>query len=112
MESQSVSLTLWVIYPRSLINLCGADTRRFKHFGRVQFDGFQCGVWICWWSAALLDWLTTGQKLHDFTLEDLVFSNATEVHQIRHNCTVVKKARWNFGDLLRKRSAEGTLLFI
>ena len=96
--------------PRSLIDLFGADTRRFKSFGRVQFNGYQCGVWICWWSAALLDWLTTGQKLHDFTLEGLVFSNTTVVQQIRHNCDV-KKARRNFDDLLRKRSAEGTLLF-
>ena len=97
--------------PRSLTDLFGADTRRFKCFGRVQFDGFQCGVWICWWSAALLDWLTAGRKLHDFTLEGLVFSDATVVEQIRHNCAIVRDARRNFDDLLRKRSAEGTLLF-
>ena len=49
----------------------GANEHGIQHFGRVQFDGYQCGFWICWWVATLLDWLSSGQFLN-FSLDHLV----------------------------------------
>ena len=49
----------------------GAEKLVFQQFGKVQFDDYQCGVWVCWWAATLLDWLTPGKFLN-FSLDDLV----------------------------------------
>ena len=76
----------------------------------VQFDDYQCGVWVCWWAATLLDWLASGQFLN-LSLDGLVFTNATTGAQIQRNAAVVQEAREHYEKRLSDASAKGTLVY-
>ena len=88
----------------------GAEELVFQQFGKVQFDDYQCGVWVCWWAATLLDWLTPGNFLN-FSLDDLVFTDATTEAQIQRNSTVAQEAREEYEKRLCDALARGTLVY-
>jgi len=99
--------------PRFLKGIFGGrdEPSDILEFERVQFDGFQCGVWICWWSATVLDWLAGDRLLRDFSLDGLVSTTAhTRALQLQ-NSRMVMRVRREYDNLLYRVSTQGTLAY-
>ena len=81
-----------------------------SHFGRVQYDGFQCGVWICWMVEQILSWLISGRALSDFSIASLVKCDSTAPGDLHFNASLIAQARVRYTGILFKAALGNSLL--
>ena len=68
---------------------------------RIQFDGFQCGIWACWLVSILLDRLLQGETLHTLLLETLIpVDGCSNQDSQDANCAFIAELRETFTVLL------------
>lgn len=75
----------------------------------VQYDNFQCGVWVCWCVDRILDHRVSA-PLSSFTLLHLVNVNSCDPTEKLENTQLIALVRQAFSDQLLLSSQRGTLL--
>lgn len=78
---------------------------------QLQFDGFQCGVWVCFFISLVYERLRSGTDLSTIDLTDhsLHVTNNLTRDQKRHNSDFIADLRSTYTDYLLRAKAAGTL---
>ena len=78
---------------------------------QLQFDGFQCGVWVCFFISLVYERLRSGTDLStiDLTEHSLHVTNHLARDQKRHNSDCIADLRSTYTDDLLRAKAAGIL---
>ena len=78
---------------------------------QLQFDGFQCGVWVCFFISLVYERLRSGTDLStiDLTEHSLHVTNNLTRDQKRHNSDFIAALRSTYTDYFLRAKAAGTL---
>ena len=79
---------------------------------KVQYDNFQCGIWVCWAVDRILDHRARNLPLISFSLHQLVRVNSGNSRHWLENNQLIALVRQEFSNRLLASKQRGTLLLI